>query len=126
MQSTSSNNESAVASLLLLILGLRQAIFRAREEESEPEEDEEGQAQDGQDGGGHVSSGELLRSSLALTGMLPCDNMPLNNTKYIAGQECHFTTCFPLSPVFFGSVIDSGFGSPKMVLCQSEGGDQSE
>ena len=60
MQSTSSNNESAVASLLLLILGLRQAIFRAREEESEPEEDEEGQAQDGQVGGRHVSSGEFL------------------------------------------------------------------
>ena len=60
MQSTSSNNESAVASLLLLILGLRQAIFRAREEESEPEKDEEGQAQDGQVGGRHVSSGEFL------------------------------------------------------------------
>ena len=60
MQSTSSINESAVASLLLLILGLRQAIFRAREEESEPEEDEEGQAQDGQVGGRHVSSGEFL------------------------------------------------------------------
>ena len=60
MQSTSSNNESAVAFLLLLILGLRQAIFRAREEESEPEKDEEGQAQDGQVGGRHVSSGEFL------------------------------------------------------------------
>merc|ERR1712039_643501 len=40
--------------------GLRQAVFRAREEESEPEEDEEGQAQDGQVGGRHVSSGEFL------------------------------------------------------------------
>ena len=59
MQSTSSNYGSAVESLLS-IPGLRQAIFRAREEESEPEEDEEGQAQDGQVGGRHVSSGEFL------------------------------------------------------------------
>ena len=100
-------DRSVVQYHCFLIPGLRQIICRAREEESEPEEDEEGQAQDGQDGGCHVSSGELLRSSLALTGMLPCDNMPLN-TKYIAGQECHFMTCFPLSPVFSGSAIDSG------------------
>ena len=59
MQSTSSNYGSAVESLLS-IPGLRQTIFRAREEESEPEEDEEGQAQDGQVGGRHVSSGEFL------------------------------------------------------------------
>lgn len=60
MQSTFSNYGLAVESLLISIPGLRQAIFRAREEESEPEEDEEGQAQDGQVGGRHVSSGEFL------------------------------------------------------------------